>query len=156
MIRHRPKKRTGKYAALCLALPALAAASAYAGGRFGIRALYALCFSLVMFSFQIFIVFILSTYEYEIDGDIFRIYRILGRRRDCIFDLDLNYASGLIDGKDVKAYIKENGKPKKRLYCLCGSRKKRCRVLCYDAGAPFMLYFASDGVFAEAVRSHIR
>ena len=112
--------------------------------------------ALVFLSIQIFTVYILSSYEYGLDGEILSIYRTVGKRRICIYDLDLNYAKALLRYKDSKEYVKEKGKPKRRFYCLFGNSKRNSAVLFYETDASFALYFAPDDAFFAAVKSYIR
>ena len=141
---------------VCFVLIALAAVSCALGFEFKKIVFYALTASLIFFSVQIFTVFIIPVYEYTLDGQIFYIYRIYGKQKRCVYDLDLNYASALVRHKDVKEYLKANEKPKRRFYCLSGNPRKRSSVLFYETDLKFALYFAPDDVFFEAVKAQIR
>ena len=152
---YKPPKKTGKYAFYCFILLALATAAAILGFETQKSVFYALTLSFIFFSIQIFTVYILSTYEYGLDGQILSIYRTVGKHRKCIYDLDLNYAKALLRYKGSKEYVKENGKPKRRFYCLSGSPKKRSAVLFYETETSFCLYFAPDDAFFAAVKSYI-
>lgn len=150
IIRYRARKKTAGHAVICFLLLAAAAAAAYAARRFGVPALYLASFSLFMFFFQIFSVFIVSAYEYELDGDYLRIFRVAGKRSVRVFDADLRLASALLTWKQLKASDKE--KRMKRLICLCGVSKKRASALvCRDT----VLLFAPDEAFAAAVRERL-
>ena len=153
---YRPPKKAGKYAFICFILLAAATASAISGFEFKKSVLYVLSSALVFFSVQIFTVYILSSYEYGLDGGILSIYRVIGKHRRCVYDLDLNFASAVLRYKDAKTRIKEKGKPKRRFYCLCGSPKRKSAVLFYETDMSFALYFAPDDAFLESVRSYIR
>ena len=153
---YRPPKRIGRYAAVCFVLLAAATASAIFGSELKRSVLYVLSFVLFFFSLQIFTVYILSSYEYGLDENVFCIYRVTGKRKRCIFDLDLNYATSLLRYKDAKEYIKEKGKPEKRFYCLCGVPKKNCFVLFYETDMKLALYFAPDDAYSENISSYIR
>ena len=151
----KPQKRTGKYAFYCFLLLALATGAAILGFELKKSVFYALALSFIFFSVQIFTVYILSTYEYGLDGGILSIYRTVGKYRKCIYDLDLHYAKALLRYKKAKEYVKENGKPKRRFYCLSGSPKRRSAVLFYETDTSFALYFAPDDVFFASVKSYI-
>ena len=153
---YKPPKRIGKYAVLCFVLLSAVTASAILGFELKKSVFYALTLAFIFFSVQIFTVYILSNYEYGLDENIFSIYRTVGKRRKCIYDLDLNYASSLMYYKDAKQYIKEKGKPKRRFYCLCGCPKRKCSVLFYQTDMSFALYFAPNDAFFDAVKSYIR
>ena len=153
---YRPEKRIGKYAVFCFVLIALAAVSGELGFELKKILLYALSASLVFFSVQIFTVFIMPVYEYALDENILYIYRIYGKQRKCVYDLDLKYASAVIRYKDVKEYLSANEKPKRRFFCLSGNPKKRSAVLFYETDMKFALYFAPDDTFFEAVKAQIR
>lgn len=131
-------------------------ASAVLGFEFHKYFLYALSAALILFSTQIFTVFILSDYEYCVDGNIFYLYRITGKKKRCIFDLDLSYASAIVRYKDAKEYVKQNGKPKRRFYCLCGYPKKQSATLFYKTDMTFALYFTPDDAVFSAISSYIR
>lgn len=153
---YRPEKRTGKYAVICFIPLALAVGAVILGLELKKSVFYALAVALFFFSVQIFTVYILPVYEYGLDGGILSIYRVIGGRRRCVYDLDLNYAKALISCKEVKKYIKENGKPRRRFYCVCGNPKNKRSVLFYETDASLALYFAPDESFFEAVRAYIR
>lgn len=153
---YRPPKKAGKYSVACFILLAFATASAILGFELKKSLFYALSLALFFFSVQVFTVYILPTYEYGIDGGIFSIYRSTGKKRICIYDLDLNYAVKLLRYPEAKKHIKEKGKPKRRFYCLCGVQRKKCSVLFYDTDTSFALYFAPNETFFEIVDSYIR
>ena len=153
---YRPPKKTGVYSFLCFVLLAAATASAILAFELKTIVFYALTLSFIFFSIQIFTFFILSTYEYGLDGGIFSIYRVVGKNRRCIFDLDLNFAASILRYKDAVAYIKENGKPKRRFYCLSGNSKRKSAVLFYKTDTTFALYFAPDDTFFEEIKYYIR
>ena len=100
---------------------------------------------------QIFTVYILSYYEYEVDGSLFMIYRRIGKSRRRIFDLDLNFASAPVTHKEAKQIMKKAGKKFRRYYCTSGLPRRKCRALIYDAGEPSILYFAADDGFAAII-----
>ena len=153
-----PKKRTGAYAAFCFLLLAASFGAAIAGHELGYRAFYAVSFVLVLFAAQVFTVYAASSYEYRAEEGIFRIYRKTGKKRVCVFDLDLKYADAVVPYGEFKAAAKEakkNNKKIKRMYCLCGSRRKNCTVLTYDASGPHALVFASDPQFDSVLASQL-
>lgn len=153
---YRPPKRTGKYAFYCFILLAAATVASIFGFELHNIAFYALAASFIFFSIQIFTFYILPIYEYGLDGEILSIYRTVGKRRICIYDLDLNYAKALLRYKEAKGYVKEKGKPKRRFYCLFGNSKRNSAVLFYETDTSFCLYFAPDDAFFAAVKSYIR
>ncbi len=153
---YRPPKKAGKYAALCFILLAAATAAAILGFEIQKSVLYVLSSALVFLSVQVFTVYILPSYEYGLDGGVLSVYRVIGKHRRCVYDLDLDFASSVMVCKDAKAFMKEKGKPKRRFYCLCGSSKRKSAVLFYETDTSFALYFAPDDAFFKAVKDQIR
>ena len=148
---YKPDRRIGLYAVLCLLFLILAAAAAAFGVIFKKAFLYIVTFSFLCLSVQIFTVCILSTYEYELDENYFMIYRRIGKSRQRIFDLDLNFASAPVTHKEAKETAKKSGVKYRRYYCTSGVPRRKCRVLIYNAGAPCMLYFAADECFSSII-----
>ena len=136
---------------LCLLFLILAVAAAALGVILKKAFLYIVTFSLLCLSVQIFTVCILSTYEYELDDSFFIIYRRIGKNRQRIFDLDLNFASAPVTYKEAKEAAKKSGKKYRRYYCTSGVSRRKCRVLIYDAGEPCMLYFAANESFSAII-----
>ena len=136
---------------MCLLFLILAVAAAALGVIFKKAFLYLISFSLLCLSVQIFTVYILSYYEYEVDENLFMIYRRIGKSRRRIFDLDLNFASAPMTHKEAKEILKKSGVKYKRYYCTSGVARGKCRVLIYDAGEPSMLYFAADDGFSAII-----
>ncbi len=151
-IYYRAHKRAFLFVILCVLLIAVSVACVVFARRLSLPALYVAAFAVFAYQSQIFIVYVASAYEYELDGTLFRIYRITGRRRLAVFDLDLIHARSLLGYKDYKKYVKENGRPARRYRCLCGVRKSLSHVLLYGDSA---LLFVPDEYFAAAVSSAV-
>lgn len=151
---YKPKKRYGRYSLFCFLPLFISAGLIFPAYHFGLRFLYAASFVFLCLSLQIFTVYILSSYEYELDGAVFMIYRRVGKSVKRVFDLDLSFAEELVPYKEAKARIKEKGGPARRFYCTSGCPKKRCRALFYDGG--YMLVFAPDEAFARLIKDQIR
>ena len=153
---YKPKKRAGKYSFYCFIPLFISAGLLFSAYYFNLRFLYAAAFLALCLSFQIFTVYIISSYEYELDNGILKIYRRVGKSTKRVFDLDLVFAECLIPYREAKARIKEKGKPEKRFYCLSGNPKKHSYALFYDGGKPYMLVFAPDEEFASLIKAQIR
>ena len=106
-----------------------------------------------MFQFQIFALYILSAYEYELCGSLFRIYRVAGKLRKCIFDLDLCGALSVTPYPEFKKNAEK--KKYKRFSCMCGVPKKRGYALVYGKDGSVVLFFAPDGSFASALSAQM-
>ena len=149
---YRAKKRAAIPAIIYFLLAGLAVACAVLAYRFNIPALYVASFSAAALQLQIFILYVGSAYEYELDDGVLRIYRITGKSRLRIFDLDLRFADAMLGYSEYREYKKTRGKPRRTFVCLCGVPKKRARIILYGTSA---LLFAPDEAFAAAVKSRI-
>ena len=148
----RAKKRAAIPAIICFLLIALAVACALLAYKFSIPALYVASFSAAALQLQIFILYVGSAYEYELDPGVLRIYRITGKSRLRIFDLDLRFAGAMLGYGEYREYIKTQPKPRRTFVCLCGVPKKRAQIIIYGTSA---LFFAPDETFAAAVKAQI-
>ena len=149
--RYRARKNPWPYAVLCLVTAGAGVALGYAAFYLRFVPLYLVSFSAFMFAAQIFSVFVLPAYDYELDGSVFRIYRTAGDRSLCIFDVDLTLASSVVPYAEYRAERKKH-RGGKRLVCLCGVRKKHAYALTYGDRT---LIFAPEPGFAETLRSII-
>ena len=145
--RYRARKNPWPFAVLCLLTAAAGAALGYAAFYLRFSPLYLVSFSAFMFAAQMFSVFVLPAYDYELDGPFLRIYRTAGRSSLCVFDVDLSLASAILPYAEYKAGRKKR-RGGKKLVCLCGVRRKHAYALTYGDRT---LIFAPDQDFAEAV-----
>ena len=72
--RYRARKNPWPFAVLCLLTAAAGAALGYAAFYLRFSPLYLVSFSAFMFAAQMFSVFVLPAYDYELDGPFLRIY----------------------------------------------------------------------------------
>ena len=151
---YKPKKRVGEYAALCLLTLILSLGCAALGVIFKKAFLYVASFALLCLSFQIFTVFILTSYEYGVTDGLFVIYKVMGNNRQRIFDLDLNFAEAPVPYKDAKKEAKKSGAKYRYFYCTSGNPRKKCKALKYDSGKPCILCFYADDALCSIICTH--
>ena len=149
--RYRARKNPWPFAVLCLLTAAAGAALGYAAFYLRFSPLYLVSFSAFMFAAQMFSVFVLPAYDYELDGPFLRIYRTAGRSSLCVFDVDLSLASAILPYAEYKAGRKKRRGGKKARMSLRRTQKTRVRA---DVRRPHADLRAGSGLRGGCRQDH--